>query len=335
MKSNFKNCTMRNATFGILIVLQVCVLGIEYNFDAEIRHFAVGNEKIYVSTDSHLYQMRFDLSEDQRKETSNLSFTNSVNLLQPFESNKTLIVCGTFHCGYCEVLNMSDISQTIYRENISVGPFENQSSVAFLVEFMETNQAYMLIAKTSVTEVQKKYKHCSIDDGVTLRSTLHSQPGEIFSASGRLDQAKLNVNKNVIVKWVDGFQTTHHSYLFGNVNSRSISGVVILRMNNSISKTSMIKSTASVKLACCQDKPRAQLVSSALISSESSLLWTGIFTAQEEKNPEKTALVIYKIDDINLEKIHPEFTFNPPKVGVTFSLYTYLYVQQRCSVYNC
>ncbi|XP_062860126.1 plexin-C1-like [Trichomycterus rosablanca] len=74
----------------------------------------------------------------------------------------------------------------------------------------------------------------------------------------------------------------------------------------------MIKSTKGATLRCCQDKHRAHLVSSALISSDSSLVWTGIFTAQEAQNPENTALAIYNISDINLGGIPAEFTCHPP-----------------------
>ncbi|XP_062860127.1 plexin-C1-like [Trichomycterus rosablanca] len=304
---------MITAIFGILMILKHAIFGIEYNFDAEIRHFAVGNEKIYVSTDFQLYQIGFDLSEEKRIEISNHSFPNSLNLLLPFESNQTLIVCGTSDCGYCEVLNISDISQTIYRENISVGPFKHESSVAFLVEFNKaTKETYMLTAKTKVTEEPEKYKNCTNDVGVFLRNTLHSQPGEIFSRNDASDGASITVAKNAVVKWVDGFQTSHYSYLFGNVKSSSNLRAVLLRMNNDVKKSHMIKSTKGATLRCCQDKHRAHLVSSALISSDSSLVWTGIFTAQEAQNPENTALAIYNISNISLGGIPAEFTCHPP-----------------------
>ncbi|KAL1275843.1 hypothetical protein QQF64_035466 [Cirrhinus molitorella] len=68
----------------------------------------------------------------KRKDITNATHHNRVNILVPFDINGTLITCGTFK-EYCEVLDINDITNSIfYESNILVGPRLNEKSVAFI-----------------------------------------------------------------------------------------------------------------------------------------------------------------------------------------------------------
>lgn len=301
---------MRTAFLGILVVLKGEICTSEYKFDGEIRHFAVVNGTVFVATDSQLHQIRHDLVEGKSKVLSNSTHQNALNILLPFESNGTLITCGTSECGYCEVLNISDITQTIYKETqLPFVPGVGESSVAFLVNYTARGSkgTYILVGKE-----HGKNNGCEVtEDAVTLRNTLQSQPGEIFS---KIDEAAGASIKITGVKWVDGFQIpsgpTFMSYLFANVILRAKEKVLLLTMNNT-RKTEMIRNTKAATLKCCEDQPRKRLVSSAFIPSESSLLWMGIFTGQHPLHPENTVLAVYNITDIRLSGPPVEFACSP------------------------
>lgn len=314
--------TTRTVLFGIFILLKGAVCTSEYTFNGVIRHFAVGNGKVFVATDSRLHQLRHDLVEEKIKDIdlSNTTHQNPVSILLPFEKNATVIFCGYSVCGYCEVLDITDITQTIYRENLPVGPLANESSVAFIVDYPSTNNGtYMLLGREDEDHV--KVSECLVfDGGVTLLNTLQSQPGEIFSKSdSSATEARIKVP---LVEWVDGFQvpSQFQSYLFANIESKSSrqNKVVLLKMDNKEKKSDMTKSLKVATLRCCKDQQRQKLVSSAFILSESSLLWMGIFSAERPHNPENnTALAIYNITGIRPENPSEEFICNPqcdPKV---------------------
>ncbi|XP_035379567.1 plexin-C1-like isoform X1 [Electrophorus electricus] len=290
---------MRAVFLGILILFKYGVYALEYNFKGEIRNFVVGQGKVYVVTDSRLHQMRLDLVEEKFKDLPNHTHPNKVNILLPFDANGTLIVCGSDTSGYCEVLDINDITKTIYREALSVVPLVDKSSMAFLVDFDQSNGvqsrgAYLLVAGENEDKA-KKYTGCNFQGGVTLWNTLHSQTGDIFSTTASEPTDSCVIVKDV--EWVDGFQTSSHShsYLFLNIKSATAPSVVLLRMHNSRKKSKMTRSLKGARLQCCEDKPRRKLLSSAVISSGSPLLWVGIFTAQEEHDD--TALAIFDISD--------------------------------------
>lgn len=304
---------MRTAFLGILIVLKGEICTSEYKFDGEIRHFAVANGTVFVATDSQLHQIRHDLVEGKSKDIYNSTHQNALNILLPFESNGTLITCVTCvtcECGYCEILNISDITQTIYKEmNLPFVPGVGESSVTFLVNYTARGSkgTYILVAKEHV-----KAPGCDVtEDAVTLRNTLQSQPGEIFSKTDEAAGASIRITG---VKWIDGFQIpsgpTFMSYLFANVIFSAKEKVLLLTMNNT-RKTDMMRNPKVATLKCCEDQPRKRLVSSAFIPSESSLLWMGIFTGENALHPENTVLAVYNITDIRLSGPPDEFICSP------------------------
>ena len=103
-------------------------------FDGEIVNLAVGIDKLFVLTDkpTELHQMTLSLTLEMLKQISNSAANNVVTLL-PFISNGTLLTCGSLPgdlCGYCEVLDLNNISTRIHRESLTIGSYSN---IAFLL----------------------------------------------------------------------------------------------------------------------------------------------------------------------------------------------------------
>ncbi|XP_037398649.1 plexin-C1-like isoform X1 [Pygocentrus nattereri] len=298
---------MRTVYLGMLLLFQSAVSSLtEFSVNGEIRNFAVGNGKVFVVTDSQLLQMTLDLVEEKQKDIQNHRHQNRVNILLPFDANKTLITCGTSDCGYCELLDINDISRSLYREDVTVGPSVNKSSVSFLVDFDEGTEKYMLVAREKVPD------DCGSDEGVSLHNTLESQQGGIFSKSG-IEPTEASISPQSDAEWIDGFQSSNpsHSYLLVNVKSKTGPAVVVLRMKNGHSKTEMTRSLEGAVLQCCDDKERKKLLSSSVVlSSGSPLLWAGIFTAQEPNDPQKTALAIYDLSQIR-DRVPSYFSCKP------------------------
>ncbi|XP_076862885.1 plexin-C1-like isoform X1 [Brachyhypopomus gauderio] len=290
---------MKAVFLGILVLFKCRVYALEHNFTGDIKNFVVGKDKVYVVTDSRLHQMRLNLVEEKYKDLANHTHPNKINILLPFEANRTLIICGTYDCGYCEVLDINDITTTTYREALPVVP-ANETSVTFLVDLGKNKvenpngNKYLLVATES--ERRNGKEKCIFQRGVTLWNTLHSQDGDIFSITST-EPTDAIVKIKADVEWVDGFQTSSHShsYLFLNVKSENPPSVLLLRMDNGGKKTEMTKSLTGAQLECCDDKPRRKLLSSAVISSDATVLWAGIFTALEEH--EDTVLAIFDISD--------------------------------------
>ncbi|XP_037398646.1 plexin-C1-like [Pygocentrus nattereri] len=298
---------MRTDYLGMLLLFQSAVSSLtEFSVNGEIRNFAVGNGKVFVVTDSQLLQMRLDLVEEKQKDIQNHRHQNRVNILLPFDANKTLITCGTSDCGYCELLDINDISRSLYREDVPVSPSFNKSSVSFLVDFDEGTEKYMLVAREETPD------DCGSDEGVSLQNTLETQTGGIFSKAG-IEPIEARISPQSDTEWIDGFQSSppSHSYLLVNIKSRTGPAVVVLRMKNSRSKTEMARSLEGAVLQCCDDKERKKLLSSSVVlSSGSPLLWAGIFTAQEPNDPQKTALAIYDFSQIR-DRVPSYFSCKP------------------------
>ncbi|XP_049330239.1 plexin-C1 isoform X5 [Astyanax mexicanus] len=306
---------MKTVLALILLFFKVGVYSLtENNFNGDIRNFVVGNGKVFVVTDSQIIQMKHDLIVEERREISNLTHPNTVTILLPFQTNKTLITCGTFECGYCEVLDLNNISTSIYWEDMSAGPFEDESSVAFLVDFNQGEPetgTYMLVARKKEDTVIQNPQHKCLHNGVfTLWNTLHSQHGGIFSKI-HSESTDHSISPEGDVEWVDGFQTSSpsHSYLLVNVQSLTAPAVIVLKMENSNSKSDMIKSLQGSELQCCDDKPRRRLLSSSGVNSSGSpFYWVGVFTAHED--PENTVLAIYNFSQIP-NQVPSQFSCSP------------------------
>ncbi|XP_073724099.1 plexin-C1 [Misgurnus anguillicaudatus] len=284
---------MRGDLLGLLFLLKYCICGDVWNFGGDIRDFVVGNSKLFVLTGSQLHQMTKNLSLEKTK-NFNATHPNTVTLLVPFEANDTLITCGTSNGGYCEVLDLNDITNSIYKENLSTVPQPNEKSVAFIVNSSLNkipNGAYLLVGRKAD---RPKNNHTV----VALWSTLESQPGFIFSPSDYGSTPCIRTER--YVEFIDGFQIIllKLSYLFLNAKTESGWQAFALRLNNAKGhKKDILKSITGTMLKCCNDTSRPVLVASALISSDKAVIWTGVFSAQND--PEDTALAVYDLSNVN------------------------------------
>ncbi|KAF4080934.1 hypothetical protein AMELA_G00155140 [Ameiurus melas] len=297
---------MRTVLLGIFILLKGAICTSEYNFNDVIRHFAVGNGKVFVVTDSQLHQMRHDLEVEKIKVISNTTQQNSVNILLPFEANRTLITCGTLDHGHCEILDINDITRTVYRENLLPVLALGNKSVAFLVDYTgDSNGTYMLLGRENNDE-----KTTSSDSSVTWLNTL----SDIFCKTDYQAGAEVRIDIPH-VEWVDGFQVSSpfQSYLFANINSKGKNKkVVFLKMDNKQKRSEMTKSLKVATLRCCDDQLRPKLVSCLPCISVLLFLWMGIFSAELPHHPENTVLAVYNITASRPVDPDPEeFTCKP------------------------
>ncbi|XP_026065495.1 plexin-C1-like [Carassius auratus] len=279
---------------GILVILKYCICSDVHDFDGDIKDFVVGNSKLFVLTDHRLHQMRHDLTEEKSKDTK-ASEHNRVNILVPFDENSTLITCGTFNNGYCEVLDINDITNSIYYESdILIGPRQDEKSVAFISG--TSSSKYLLVGKKD-DDAKPRDTRYSV---VTLLSTSQSQPGGIFSRMAEGSDAFIESTVRD-VEFVDGFQrvSPSESYLFLNTKADSERKVLVLWMNSSKErKIEIIKSLQASRIRCCSDKARPVLVASTVIPSVNRVIWAGVFSAQNQQDPENSALALYDISHV-------------------------------------
>ncbi|XP_048011203.1 plexin-C1 [Megalobrama amblycephala] len=283
---------MRGYLVGILVLLKHCICGDVVNFDGDIKDFVVGKSKLFLLTDHRLYQMRLDLSEEKRKDINNATHQNRVNILVPFDDNNTLITCGTFRDGYCEVLDLNDITKSIYYESgISVGPKRPKNkSIAFIAG--PSTSRYLLVGKKD--DEKPPYPV------VNLWNTLQSQFRGIFNNIEEGIHPSIQSTASD-VEFVDGFQrvSPSESYLFLNAKIDSESKVLVLWMDSSKrKKMDIFKSLQAATIQCCNDKARPELVASTVIPSVNGVIWAGVFSAQNQQDPENTALALYDISTV-------------------------------------
>ncbi|XP_042601958.1 plexin-C1-like [Cyprinus carpio] len=277
---------------GILVLLKYCICGDVVNFDSVIKDFVVGNSKVFVLTDHRLHQMSHNLSEEKRKD---ITEHNRVNILVPFDLNSTLITCGTFNDGYCEVLDINDITNSIYYVSyVLVGPRQDEKSVAFIAG--TSSNRYLLVGKKD-DDAKPQDTRYSV---VILWNTLQSQTGGIFS---RIAEGSDAIIQSTVrdVEFVDGFQrvSPSESYLFLNTKIDSETKVLVLWMNSSKEKKiEIFKSLQAATIRCCSDKARPVLVACTVIPSVNGVIWAGVFSAQNQQDPENSALALYDISNV-------------------------------------
>ncbi|XP_043093842.1 plexin-C1-like isoform X2 [Puntigrus tetrazona] len=272
---------------GILVLMKYCICGDVVNFDGDIKDFVVANSKLFVLTEHRLHQMRHDLYEEKSKDITDVPQNNRVNILVPFDENRTLITCGTFKEGHCEVLDINDITNSIYYENGVPLKSQQKKIVAFIAG------RFLLVGKKE-DNAKDRYSV------VSLVNTLQTQSGGIFSISA--DGSEAIIQSTVRdVEFVDGFQrvSSSESYLFLNAETDSGRKVIVLWMNSSeVKKIDIIKSLRSSTIRCCSDKTRPVLVASTVIPSETDVIWAGVFSSQDQQDPENSALALYDISKV-------------------------------------
>lgn len=305
-----------------------------YNFDGDIRQFAVATDTVYVATDERLYQLSHDLTLIQTlslrgilgtadrqenalfervSESDEQNATFGVHVLLPFVNNNTLISCGVLDndCGYCELLELRNISNMLHRELIPVGPLRrSNASVAILVNVTSDSVAsspetYILTAVQKNTN-EEDSKCPSLLDVVNLHNTNNNQRGYIFSRW--IDAGNSMMGFSARVEFVDAFQVGGSIYLFCNLPKKT-NEVRLLWLKGETGKVDTLKTVQGGTLSVPDAGNSIKLLASSLVPGETPVLWVGVFTA--EKGGAKTQLVLFDIStdlDMRTQK-DPNFCF--------------------------
>ncbi|XP_062373564.1 plexin-C1 [Sardina pilchardus] len=273
----------------LAVLLSVCRYAIckDSNvFNEDVFDFAVGVDKLFVLTDTQLHQVTVDLKPETRKEISNATASNKVRTLVPFISNGSVITCGSYDIGYCEVLDINDISKTKHRESIAIGAYPNIAAIVG-----HRDDKYVLVGRNEKTK-------WGSDALVTLRNTKDGQYGGIFSKkSPGFVEACIHNIPEIEVEFVDGFQIAASPQVYLLLNEKNVSlseskvKLLSLVMENTKSKT--FTTLQGAILQCCVGDKPWKLLSSAVVPGGSPILWAGVF--QNETNPRETVVAIFDI----------------------------------------
>lgn len=294
----------------------------------DIRHYAVATNAVYIATEESLFQLSHDLRliqtltqrgtlykaervEDQQfhrvSGAAGANATFTVNVLLPYVENDTLVTCGVTdnEHGYCEVLDLRDISKVIYREAFQLGPPRGKSaSVAFLVNVKkEKNETYILSA-VEQPEQSSTTSCTSKTEAVFLHNTNHQQHGFIFSPNDELTRAVIKTNNSV--EFVDGFQRGWIIYLFSNVHSGDQNNRVrLIWLKGEGGKAEIFKSLRGATLRVSAADQGSRLVASSVVPGGPRTLWAGVFSGGRGA----TQLVLFDISpDLNKKMFEdPDF----------------------------
>ncbi|KAM8909620.1 plexin-C1 [Spinachia spinachia] len=297
-----------------------------FTFDGDIRQFAVASASgaLYVATEERLYQLSHDLTEvhslTQRGTLTNKphfsrvaeaddgNATFGVHILLPFVKNDSLIVCGVIECGYCEVLDLKNISNVQHKEHIEVGsPWPRSASLGFLVDVEQRKETYILTANQ---QYETAKSHCLLEtDAVYLHNTQYHQTGSIFS---KIDpNARPSIQRTAgNVEFVDGFQINSGIYLFSNLHSGDKNNQVrLIWLESKKTKQGTFTSLrgAALSVPGVDGGRGSKLLASAVIPGGPQVLWSGVFRVGGGQTP--TQLVLFDIspDPSGPSDIDPDF----------------------------
>lgn len=300
---------------GLVFILwgEPCFGG-TFEFGGGFRHYAVASNYVYVATADSLHQLSHDLrliqSLNQRgvlekdKLPENERFhrvpvpggvdaTFSVNVLLPYVENKTLVTCGVTDndCGYCEVLNLMNISNIQHSEMFQVGPpWRKSASVAFLVNVQESkNETYIL----SGIEQRGKpsTKSCTSGlDAVNLHNTRNDQVGSIFSTNSAKGSFPIKT-VNRTVEFADGFQIGRIIYLFSNLPAGDKSNSVrLIWLEGEEGKKCTLSSLRGATLRVSEVERGSKLLASSVVPGGQQVLWSGVFSLSADQTNTQLAL---------------------------------------------
>lgn len=206
-------------------------------------------------------------------------------ILVPFISNGTLLTCGSFSCGYCEVLDLYNISRSLHWESIKIGAYRN----AFITE--HEREKYLLVSKNT------ENSECDGDTAVLLLNTLDAQPGGIFSKFSRFGYAGIQALENREIKLVDGFQLNFapQIYLFMNVKMGFETEVQMITFESKDRKDKTFETLRGAVLRCCGENKMWVLLSSAVIPGNATVLWAGLFQENKTNAAGDSAVAIFDI----------------------------------------
>lgn len=310
--------------------------GGSFTFHGDFRHFAVATNTVYIATDERLYQLSRDLTLIQSltlrgilkvgpepgdeqlyriSETDEWNATFSVNVVLPFVKNKTLISCGVIRCGYCEVLDLQNISHVLHSEAIQVGPAgRSNASVGFLVDVEKTQTQLETYILTALQQPDKTTETSCLSGSavLNLHNTNKNQNGDIFSHGGETSQAQ--IKREGEVEFVDGFQINLTIYLFSNVPSKDKSKRVrLIWLEGKTGKTHTFKSLRGATLSISDGGKGSRLVASSVIPGGPPVLWSGVFSVDGGQTD--TELVVFDVspDLTGAADADPDFCITCPE----------------------
>lgn len=344
--------------FGLVFILtgepsQCLEADRSFKFNGDIRHFAVATNSVYIATEEKLYHLNHELSplnsqtqrgilirservEDDRfhrvSGTNAWNATFSVNVLLPFVKNNTLISCGVTNngCGYCELLDLRNISKVLYSEHYEVGPpWHSSASVAFLVNVRLTRTETYILSAIQQHDKPRKTSCSSGSDAVKVHNSNNYQKGQIFSPSGERQVISIKREGNISVEFVDGFQVDSFIYLFSNLPSRDKrSKVRLLWLEGKTGKTETLKSLRGATLSIPGAVKDNKLLASSVVPGGPPVLWGGVFSVDGGQTD--TQLVLFDISPKLTSKSDADPDFCTVKCGGTakdmvgiVSLFTY------------
>ncbi|XP_024150394.2 plexin-C1 [Oryzias melastigma] len=298
-----------------------------FTFEGNMRHLAVAPDGVYIATEEKLYQLSHNLTllhcltlrglsggEVQgpaslycasKRELWKSKFT--VNVLLPFVTNKTLLSCGVVDNsqGYCEVLDLKNISKLLHSELIQVGSLAHSSaSISLLVE-LEKNPPQTKTYILTAIESNENLNDVSDSKTINLQNTLESQSGGIFSLSGEHGSTPVIKNKDS-VEFVDGFQINKTIYILCNVLVKT-NKVRLVWLKASTSKSGTLGSLEAVTLI-----EGSRLLASSVVPGGEQVLWSGVFCT--DRGQTNTQLVLFDISppaNNNPDK-EPDFYYKDP-----------------------
>ncbi|XP_072311085.1 plexin-C1 [Eucyclogobius newberryi] len=300
--------------------------GETFSLDGQTRHVAVTRDGVYVSTENSLYQLRSDLRLARRvslrgsllstefvrvSDRADWNATLTVNVLLPFVSNNTLVLCGVLDndCGHCEVLSLQDVSIVKHVEHILLGPVSHHSaSVAFLVTEVTArreHKSYILTASEQ-SSTSKKVK-CALQDGILFlfNTDDKEEDGGIFSFNVP-STTFVRRGPSLDVGFVDGFQVDSFIYLFSNVKHSTGNAVRLLWLEaedrtTSVLKESILGSLRGATLSTGAPDARGTLLASSVITGTRPLRWSGVFSV--DGSPVNTELLLFDVSpDLGVQK---------------------------------
>lgn len=303
---------------GLVFILcgEPCWAGM-FEFVGDIRHYAVATNNVYIATEDSLYQLSHDLRliqnvtqrgvlekadrvEDQRFHRvpvpGGVDAIFRVNVLLPYVENKTLVTCGVTDngCGYCEVLDLMNISYIQYSERFQVGPpWRKSASVAFLVKVQKSSNETYILSGVEQREKTSTTSCTSGPDAVNLHSTNNDQPGAIFSLNDELNNAVIKT-RNSHVEFVDGFQIGWIIYLFSNLPSGDKSNSVrLIWLEGKEGKSHTLQSLRGATLTVPEAEKGSKLLASSVVAGGPRVLWSGVFSLGQGQT--NTQLVLFDI----------------------------------------
>ncbi|CAJ1054480.1 Hypothetical predicted protein [Xyrichtys novacula] len=293
-----------------------------FHFKGDIRHYAVTNGTVYIATEEMLYQLSHDLTLVQsltqrgilEDALQSFNATFSVNVLLPLVADNNLITCGLTDngCGYCELLDLKNISNVLYRELIQVGSLRRSSaSVSFLVNVeTQTRTETYILAAVQQHRVEPTKDICpSVSAAVSLHNTNNDQIGQIFSI--RSEDRNPEIKLEGDAEFVDGFQINSIIYLFSNLPSKyERNKVRLLWLDGKGGKGRTVRSLRGATLSVSDGGEDRRLIASSVIPGGPPVLWSGVFSVGEGQT--NTELVVFDIspDLRGRTDVDPDFCFD-------------------------